>query len=302
MPFTLIKGTFRLVNCTKKGKPTGFEPDGDSIQFKPDTPALLDRLTRLRLPYRLTNIGSTQLRIEGLDALEIHFQPTKGGPRSHQPFALAAEARNFLTGRLGLNPVPYAPPKNTCVKPPVLHDGTRGYILSRSLEVHGRPVSFVFAGNTATKDGADVHLTVPLLTRSLNYQLVQSGEAYPLFYDTLFAELRNALTVAARQARKAKCGFWGLDKTQVGLAVTNQLDLETNGVIFPKLFRRLTDFLAETHATNLTKFPAWLAAKGEQVLDLDTKNFTHFDNVVSIKNGKVRLSCLPERIVFVSEK
>ncbi len=303
MPFIIIKGSFRLVNRTKKGAATGFEPDGDSIQFKPDKPALLDQLTRLQQPYRLTNIGSTQLRIEGLDALEIHFQPTvKGGKRSHQPFALAAESRDFLTGRLGLNPVTYAPPNNTRVKPPVEHDGTRGYILSRSLEIHGRPVAFVFAGNTPTPDGSTVHLAVPLLKKSLNYQLVQKGEAYPLFYDTLFAELRNALTVAAKQARQAGHGLWAQDKTQVGLKVTSQLDLENNGVIFPKLFRRLTDFLATPNNGGMSKFLTWLAAKQDQVLDLDTNNFTHLDNVVSVKNGKIRLARLPERLVFVSQK
>jgi hypothetical protein len=237
--------------------------------------------------------------------LEIHFQPSvKGGKRSHQPFALAAEARDFLTGRLGLNPVPYSPPNNTRVKPPVPHDGTRGYILSRSLEIHGRPVAFVFAGNTFAPDGLPLQLSVPVLKKSLNYQLVANGEAYPLYYDTLFAELRNALTVAAMQARKAKgkTGFWAQDKTQVGLKVTTQLELENNGVIFPKLFRRLTDFLATPNNGGISKFSAWLKAKEEQVLDLDTNNFTHFDNLVLVQNGKVKLTRLPERIVFVSQK
>jgi hypothetical protein len=45
MPFILIQGTFHLVGQTQAGNPTGFEPDGDSIQFKPANPQLLDRLT-----------------------------------------------------------------------------------------------------------------------------------------------------------------------------------------------------------------------------------------------------------------
>ena len=45
MPFVLIEGTFHLTNHTAKSTTTGFEPDGDSIQFKPKNAQQLDRLT-----------------------------------------------------------------------------------------------------------------------------------------------------------------------------------------------------------------------------------------------------------------
>jgi hypothetical protein len=35
------------------------------------------------------------------------------------------------------------------------------------------------------------------------------------------------------------------------------------------------------------------------VLDLTTKNFTHFDNVVQVDNSKDRMLRLPEELVFV---
>jgi endonuclease YncB( thermonuclease family) len=301
MPFTLIEGTFHLTNRTATGAQTGFEPDGDSIQFKPKNPALLDRLTRLQLPYRLTAIGSVQLRIEGIDALELHYKPTHGGPYSHQPRPLADEARDFLTGFLGLNPVTYAPPKNVRVKPPVPNDGTPGFILARSLEVHGRPVSFVFAGKSPAPDGTLIDLTVPVAKKSYNYQAVLKGYAYPLFYDTLFGDLREALAGAAGTARSKKRGLWQLDRSTKGLSVTDQAGLETNGVIFPKLYRRLTDFLAETTG-NLADFEAWLKAKSEQVLDLERMNFMHLDNLISVKGKTIKIARTPEHLVFVSEK
>lgn len=302
MPFLVIKGTFRLVNQTTSGKLTGFEPDGDSIHFKPDKPALLQKLKALVRPVKLSRIGSVQLRMEGLDALELHYSPDKGGKSSHQPRPLADDARDFLTGGLGLNPVPYAPPKLIRVKPPVEKDATPGFILARSLEVQGRPVSFVFAGDPPAPDGADIRLTPQQMRKSLNYQLLLSGNAYPLFYDTLFAELRNPMAAAVRKARRAKRGIWAHDKTQSGFAFKSQADLERDGVIVPKLFRRITDFLAESGSANLTKFLKWLEKKDEQVLDLDAMNFTHFDNVVSIADDKVRLTRFPEKIVFVSAK
>ena len=112
MPFLVITGTYHLVG-QRGGKPSGFQPDGDSMQFKPDNVGLLKRLSQIDQPFRLTAIGSTQLRFEGIDALELHF----GG--SHQPRPLADDSRTFLTGLLRMNPVGYQPPDELTVQPPV---------------------------------------------------------------------------------------------------------------------------------------------------------------------------------------
>jgi hypothetical protein len=90
------------------------------------------------------------------------------------------------------------------VQPPALHDGTRGYILSRALEADGGPVAFAFAGDPQGQDGSKVTLHAPLLKKSLNYQSLARGNSYPLFYDTLFAALRTTLADAAVKARTAK--------------------------------------------------------------------------------------------------
>jgi endonuclease YncB( thermonuclease family) len=297
MPFTLIKGTFHLVGRTSAGNPSGFEPDGDSIHFKPASPALLDGLTREGSAPRLSSIGSTQLRFEGVDALELHFEGTR------QPAPMAEAARDFLTDRLDLDPVAYRPPKLIRVKPPVLHDGAPGYILSRALEVHGRPVSFVFAGQTSKADGAEVRLTVSLMKRSLNYTSLAAGLAYPLFYDTLFRELREAFAVAAATARTKRLGLWKTDLSRKGLPVADLAALEAGGVVFPKLFRRLVDYLKSGPGGTAAAFLPWLAATREQVLDLPAENFTHFDNVLAATaDGKLRLTAHPEELVFISAK
>jgi endonuclease YncB( thermonuclease family) len=228
MPFILIQGKFHLVGRTRAGNPTGFEPDGDSIQFKPASPQLLDRLTQPGRPYRLTSIGSTQLRLEGIDALELHFDST------HQPRPLADQARDFLTGKLKLNPVPYRPPSNLQVNPPVPKDAAPGYILSRALEVNGRPVAFAFGGAPPSPDGSEVFLRASLLRRSLNYRSLAGGQAYPLFYDTLFADLRAVLAQAATAARQATLGLWQADRSDAGLSVTGQADLEQQGGGLPE--------------------------------------------------------------------
>jgi endonuclease YncB( thermonuclease family) len=265
------------------------------MQFRPDKPRLLDQLDRVDKPYRLTSIGSTQLRFEGIDALELHFEG------HHQPRPLADESRDYLTGLLGMNPVEYRAPDHVTVKPPVLHDGTRGYILSRALEAHGRPVSFAFTGEPTAADGEKLMLKGALLKKSLNYKSVQSGNSYPLFYDTLFASLRATFTEAAQAARAAKQGIWKDDRSTNGLAVANEAQLEERGVIFPKLFRRLSSFFDEGNS-GIAAFLPWLAKTEEQVLDLSTGNFTHFDNVLIVKSGNIRMTLQPEQLVFVSAK
>jgi hypothetical protein len=107
VPFLVITGTFHLVGRTPAGDPPGCEPDGDSVQFRPTDQSLLERLTRVGRRYRLTSIGSTQLRFEGIDALELHFDG------SHQPRPLADRARDFLTGELDLNRLPTKPPRTS---------------------------------------------------------------------------------------------------------------------------------------------------------------------------------------------
>jgi hypothetical protein len=301
MPFTLIKGTFHLVDKNKAGKEIGFSPDGDSLAFKPQKVSLLDKLERLVQPYKLTAIGSVQLRFEGIDALELHFRG-KSGPERRQPAPLAEDARDFLTGRFGFNPVPYSPPRLIKVKPPVVRDGAEGYILSRALDIHGRPVSFVFVGSPAPrKDGSSVTLKADLLRKSLNYKALLAGEAYPLFYETLFPDLRAALTTAAANARTKYRPVWKSDKSQTGLAVSGADHLETDGVIFPKLFRRLIEYYSEGHR-GMSGFLTWLESKKEQVLDLTTGGFTHFDNVVDVSGNRVKLKRRPEELVFYSAK
>jgi hypothetical protein len=306
MPFLVIEGTFRLLDRTRAGNITGFEPDGDSMQFKPRTPALLDRLTVVGQPVRPSAIGSVQLRFEGIDALELHFRPPEGGSSVHQPRPLADESRDFLTRELGLDPVHYVPPKDLRVQAPSPHDGAPGFILSRSLEVHGRPVSFVFGGHPPASDGSQIRLNASLLRRSVNYKSLLRGFAYPLFYDTLFKDLRDELATASREARRKGRGLWTRDGSQRGVPAASESQLEASGVTFPKLFRRLIEYLASGHH-GVSKFLSFPKLHKEQVQDMDPKspqytNFTHFDNVIRVVNNKVSLRQAPETLVFVSEK
>lgn len=303
MPFTLIRGAFHLLGRDRNGRPYGFEPDGDSIQFKPDDLALIDRLTQVGAAPRPNSFGSLQLRFEGIDALELHFAPGNRHGEVSQPRPLADEARDLLIALLGMEPVAYVPPRGLTVDE-APSDGARGYILSRALEVHGRPVAFVFAGEPpgGEPDGAEVFLDGGWLRESLNYRLVRAGQAYPLFYDTLFYDLRAEYARAALEARAAGSGLWARDRSTLGLVAEAMAPLETEGVIFPKLFRRLAEYFA-LHGDGVAGFRDWLEAeKPEQVIVLPLMHVTHLDDVLTVDLDGVRLDYRPEELVFISAK
>lgn len=66
--------------------------------------------------------------------------------------------------------------------------------------------------------------------------------------------------------------------------------------LLPKLFRRLSDFFVATGSVE--DFDAAMEANREPVLDLTTSNFTHFDTFIEQDGNTVRLTRLPEQIVF----
>lgn len=70
------------------------------------------------------------------------------------------------------------------------------------------------------------------------------------------------LIEGATTARQAGSEAWPQDRSQAGLTVTSQAELEQQGVLFPKLFRRLSEFLVP-QGGGLGGFLPWLAASEE---------------------------------------
>src|SRR5215212_717069 len=88
MPFYVIKGTFHV---------KGYSPDGDSIRFKANNAA-----NWLKLgcpPVKLNAKEHGQLRFEGIDTLETHYEGF------HQPLPFAEAALQFLLNALAIDDV-----------------------------------------------------------------------------------------------------------------------------------------------------------------------------------------------------
>lgn len=282
MPFTLIQGTYHVLN---------YSPDGDSVRFMPATPALIKTLDGGRA--KVNARGHVQLRIEAIDALETHYSPPSGGGPLNQPLALAHAARTALLDFLSIKDVVWSQNKNTVVS---AADGTPGYILARSVEKNGRPVAFVFAGTAPEADGASVVLNVERMQQSFNYRAVAQGLAYPTYYKGLFFDLRTALTDAVVQARRQKFGVYRDDITTTGAIISSLSVITNDRPILPKLFRRMSEYMV--NFGSIRGFKQKLAMAKEPVYDLRQQNFTHFDTFIEQRGERIKLTRRPEELIF----
>lgn len=302
MSFILIKGTFHIL---------GKEPDGDSVRFKAANKNLWKKLTTEGGKPVTKDItskadGTVQLRIESIDALETHY---KG---KHQRMDLAMPATLKILGLLGFKNVQLGPSGKKVVS--VDNDGVPGYILTRYIDnpLYGRPVAFVFAGTTSLPDGKDnTYLDTALLRKSINYKMMQSGLAYPVYYNTLFYDLRNEFNKALKKARSKKTNLWRKtdgDKTNMGFKAVKIVDLQDKEVVFPKLFRRLMDYYASKnlgYTKSLKNFKEkYLPPKGDVVEIMPINHTTDaLDYVIDVVGAsKLRLKYLPEELKFFQPK
>lgn len=281
MGFALIKGTFHVTN---------YSPDGDSIRFKANSSANWNNLENIRRKVEKNNNGHVQLRIEGADTLETHY---KG---MHQPKDLADAATDFLLDNLGIKNVEWG---STHTRVTSADDATPGYVLSRGTDIHGRPISFVFAGTTPKTDGSNQFLSNSWLKQSLNYKLLASGWAYPMYYTSLFWDLRETMTGAVKNAKTHDKGIWPFNWSD-GVKIDSLESLTDEYVIFPKLFRRVAAHLKS--GKSLNTFLKELKDTKEEVLILDKSHTTHFDNIIEASGKNLKMKYQPYEIAFVPKE
>lgn len=270
MPFLLIKGTFH---------PATGVPDGDTVRFAADNTDLLFRLEQRGRPPRLNGgNGTIALRYEGIDAMERD---------ARQPESSDATAANLsFLGLSGPN------------------DEGRGYIFSRQVDPNGRPICFVFSGDTDEMDGESVFVSADRIGASINVQLLNAGHVYPLFYDTLFADLREEMTRIYQLARERRLGVWREDGTNAGVSWGGIGSLDVMPPFFPKLWRRLEGYTFDREfrdsSDTLDEFDDYLRFRDDRLFILPDNRFTGLDNVVAIDRDQLRLTVPPEILVFQS--
>ncbi|MGY1701272.1 hypothetical protein [Geodermatophilus sp. SYSU D00766] len=287
MPLTLLRGEFRLV---------GTSPDGDSIRFYPADPGIW---ARAGIEVRANADNGVQLRLDAVDALEIHYTPRSSPHTWRQNPQLGNDAAAALLDLLGFGDVVRDRHEIVIAADPTARPGA---ILTRFADDYGRAVALVFADGQqpAGDDGSSVFLDAVELRASVNFQLLEAGWAYPTFYSRLYHDLRDTLAEAARTSRDAGRGVWAVDSTNAGFKLRSRNQLTANPVL-PKLFRRLVDYLAldDTGGVNLGGFVAFLAARPDRLFTVPDGQATHLDTFVEVHGQRLRLTRPPEQLVLL---
>ncbi len=294
MPYKLIKGEFHI--HYPDAPRTGPEPDGDTLKFHPDNPLLVESLRQAGSAPSFNRRGMVNLRFEGIDALETHFNG------SHQNLQWANAARDAVLEGCGFGAVTFFQDSPNKISSVEFHP-RRGYILASDLDTFGRVISFVFSGDIEMIDGAEVWAEEETIRHSLNMQLLQEGLAYPAFYTSLPCELRDVLSAATIQSRNNQEQMWG-DAVQANQDVVI-LDIETleTLTIWPKLFRRLSSYFSAGYQ-NLDAFDAWLRAdpvNRDDRLILPNRELGNMHDIVVATGNVLRMLYQPEDLVVLPD-
>lgn len=277
MPFLVMKGTFRVA---------GTEPDGDTVQFILDDPSVIGAF-RGRKP-EINSSGRIKVRFEGIDALETHFN-AKGLGEVQQPNPWADQATDRMLQLSGTTNIVWPDRKKAVRKA----TGGRGYILARpdkGVDKNKRVVGLVFSGTTAWSDGTQVRLDASGLGTSVNLTLAAEGLAYPIYYETLYYDLRDEFTRVVRQARSGNKGVWASDKS-AGVQVTQAADVTVRNPVWPKLFRRITEYMgSQGGGANFSGFKNWLEASGERVWIQSRGQSTSIDEIVTVNGSTIGIN------------
>ncbi|MEM7801732.1 MAG: hypothetical protein AAF633_21230 [Chloroflexota bacterium] len=331
MSYVLIKGFFHVVGQSPDGDSIKFSAENPTLWEKIETDHRAIFEKNLAETDMKTGVsGVVNLRFQGIDALETHYTPSTPPPpsginpiggtalkkpiasRYAQPHVLGKAATSCLLALIGVKQARWH--RFGFIDQISVKDGRKlkelgmeaefkedlpGHIIVRDVERRGRPIAWVFAGTTRTRDGSQISKMQlrSRLARSLNYQLLEKGLVYPYFYMTLpslfrkelidatskaikeanglanNARLRNAALRESRRAAKMQGlplpeklpNVWIYDQTLRGLKVRRLDDLVDKSEMWPYLFRKL---LSAWHRDNTERY--WQAVElGRQNEEID---------------------------------
>jgi endonuclease YncB( thermonuclease family) len=297
MPYRLIKGEFHI--HTASNPKQGPEPDGDTLKFKPDSPQLVELLTRSGHSPAFNKAKMINLRLEGIDALELHYEDT------FQNMEWAEEARDFLLARMGFGNIEFfQDPRHALKIEKVQNHPVRGYIVSYSLDSYGRVIAFAFAGDTDLPDGFNYFLKAGDVDKSVNGQLLKEGYVYPTFYTTLPRDLTNHMREIAKTAREASLGLWAVEhvNTSKASSVRNLEEAELL-VMWPKLFRRLASYFNAGNE-GLAQLDTWLRAdmiNRDDSIQLPNGELGNMHDLIQVEGNKLKLNFIPEDLVILPD-
>jgi hypothetical protein len=366
MKYLLIKGSLHVV---------GYSPDGDSMMFKAADPALWDGLendNKDTFTEKLTKEnGAVQLRLEGIDALETHFGPmplptppdlkSKDKDKEKRPAPghykqpeeigrIAAEAFMWIVGVKKAEWRKFG--KTTWVSKALVEQNGQqvwleekqteripAYIVTSNIEKNGRPLAWVFPGDTDDADGSELtkEALANRLEKSVNYLLLRYGLVYPYFFMTLAGRLRDKLIEAVRRAQADAAtkrqalensaaertrkipNLWVYDRSVAdGIKIADLKNITDEMEIHPYLFRKIAktwysqrmqlywNALRENSPYDFDENDKSLRLAGlfedgdPTVFIISDQDFVKLSEIVQIKDNTLQLLRSPMDIVFLS--
>lgn len=281
MPSKVIKGTYHVKNRS---------PDGDSIAFQAANTAnwdFFDWSRDFRKPTPEKN-RPIQLRIEGIDSLETHYEGFA------QPLAIAKSATDALLRAFGIPVLTY---NLNFTKIVTAGDSVEGAIVAADVDGYDRPIAYALLGDHGLADGAGLPaLTDAIVEMTINYKLAAEGLVYPTFYTTTNETGLAAISRAAAAAIEDKRGIWAFDRSP-GFQFWGPRTILEEAVILPKLFRRLVNFCEESD--DIANLGQWLTGKRDPFTVISTgQRFQKLSDLVFVNGREVGLKFDPLDVMF----
>ncbi len=230
----------------------GLKPDGDTLAFKPH-----DSVAMAALPgpdgasgavsFDANTNGAVDVRLQGIDALETHYQPAVGDHKppgatapvgvskpsagNHQQrLDLSRGAANTLLGMLGIQVSnadwhAWGYLSRVTVGGAVIatkfQEKVEIVVVANAVEREGRVLGWIFPGSVALVDGQTLTeaALAALVKQSCNARMLAAGLAYPYYYMTLASVLRGKLNTAVGAAQRYERGVWAVDTSADGVAI-----------------------------------------------------------------------------------
>lgn len=278
----------------------GKRPDGDSVAFIANDASHFDDLYRGYLLKPSAVDGSVQLRFEGIDTPELHYGSDL------QP--MGAAARDLLLHQiLGFTKVDYKNPADDKPATTVEHSvpvSVPVQIATNALEPHGRPIAYIFM-NTSFNDGEMTSIDGTLITKSVNFKMIESGNAYLLAYTSMPKEHLQVFKTEANKAKKNALGVWRLD-TSFNFQLDDKTSVEGSGaqLIYPKIFRRCIDYFRDVNANRFSgELIEWLQSKQQEndMVRITEHTTVPFSALFSQVNNNVSFEADTNDIVFIEK-
>lgn len=322
----------------------GMKPDGDTVTFKPADAAAVAALPDAegnlgRVEFDADKNGAVSVRLQGLDALETHYQPsvteqkpagatTPTSPKPsagnhHQRLDLARGAAQSLLGMLGVSITAadwhsWGYLRRVTVGGAVIDDkfqeNVEIVVVSDGADTKGRMLGWVFPSSAPWAEGQTLTEAELLasLKSSANAQMLNQGLAWPYFYMTLPSQLRGKLAYYAGSAQRYGRGVWPLDQTRAGLSATTVTELNEQAVLMPYLYRKaLRAWRQDALATWWAGGDVSAAALERLALDrlfvsgdpyvytVSDRQFLRLSEILSVQGGVLTMSRKAQDVVFL---